>query len=172
MADVVTKAKRSKMMSGIRSTNTRPEILVRKLLFAKGFRFRLHDRTLPGTPDLVLKKHRTVVFVHGCFWHGHNCPLFKRPQTRRKFWLDKIQRNQERDRLSVLSLRRSGWNVVTVWECVFKGRARLPLYVLSGRLEKAVLEPRERISVVRGRYRVSAAPKHFGTKGAKCQHST
>ena len=93
MADVVDRKTRSRMMSGIRGKNTRPELLIRKGLHARGFRFRLHDKRLPGKPDLVLPKYSAVIFVHGCFWHGHDCHLFKWPQSRREFWRKKITRN-------------------------------------------------------------------------------
>jgi DNA mismatch endonuclease, patch repair protein len=97
MADIVPKAKRSEMMAGIRGKNTRPEMLVRRALHAHGYRFRLHRKDLPGKPDIVLPKYRAVIFVHGCFWHGHDCHLFKWPKTREDFWIQKIKNNQERD---------------------------------------------------------------------------
>lgn len=126
MTDIVDAATRSRMMSGIRSRNTRPELLVRRLLHRMGFRFRLHVRTLPGTPDLVLARYHAVIFVHGCFWHGHACPLFRLPATRTDFWRDKISRNQKNDRKNRDALRASGWRVATVWECALRGRAADP----------------------------------------------
>ena len=97
MVDVVDTATRSRMMAGIRGTNTKPELLLRKGLHAQGFRFRLHSTGLPGKPDIVLPRHHAVVFAHGCFWHGHNCHLFKWPSTRPEFWQAKIERNREVD---------------------------------------------------------------------------
>lgn len=114
-------------MAGIRSTNTNPELLLRKGLHRRGFRFRLHNRTLPGTPDIVLPRYRAVIFAHGCFWHGHNCHLFKLPSSRTEFWQAKIARNREVDARSEASLQQSGWRQAIVWECALKGRTRLPL---------------------------------------------
>lgn len=124
MADVVDAATRSRMMSGIRGKNTRPELLIRKALHARGFRYRLHC-DLPGKPDICLPKHRAVIFVHGCFWHGHDCHLFKWPKTRPEFWCEKIERNRAVDEAALLALREAGWRVATVWECALKGRLRL-----------------------------------------------
>ncbi len=108
-------------MRQIRSKNTKPEMIVRKALFANGFRYRLHDKKLPGKPDIVLKKYKTVIFVHGCFWHGHkNCRYFKVPGTRTEWWLNKIGRNQQNDRKAVLDLKRAGWVVFQIWECNLK----------------------------------------------------
>lgn len=125
MTDVLTAEQRKLNMSRIRDRNTKPEIQVRKLLHAKGFRFRLHQKTLPGKPDLVLSKYRVCIFVHGCFWHGHTCPMFKLPSTRRDFWLKKINGNQRRDLLATDSLLELGWRVLTVWECALRGPGRL-----------------------------------------------
>lgn len=127
MADIVSAAVRSQMMSGIRSTNTKPELVLRKGLHRLGFRYRLHDRSLPGSPDLVLPKYRAVIFAHGCFWHGHDCHLFKWPSTRTEFWTAKINRNREVDAVAITALQAAGWRVATVWECALKGRTRLPL---------------------------------------------
>lgn len=110
------------MMSGIRGKNTGPEMLVRRALFERGFRYRLHSRRLPGTPDLVLPRYRAVVFINGCFWHGHDCAYFRWPTTRPQFWRDKITRTRETDRRSVDALQASGWRVLTVWECALRGR--------------------------------------------------
>lgn len=125
MADIVTPDVRSRMMSGIRGKDTRPEMIVRRALHAAGFRYRLHDKRLPGKPDLVFPKYRAVVFVHGCFWHGHDCHLFKIPATRTDFWRAKIHGNVERDRKAVEKLNGAGWRVGTVWECALKGKTRL-----------------------------------------------
>lgn len=126
MVDVVDPATRSRMMSGIRGKNTKPELLIRKALHARGFRYRLHC-DLPGKPDICLPKHRAVIFVHGCFWHGHGCHLFKWPKTRPEFWRGKIERNCEVDRAAEEKLAQAGWRVGDVWECALKGKTRLPL---------------------------------------------
>nr|WP_330219004.1 very short patch repair endonuclease [Pseudomonas sp. RIT-PI-r] len=117
-------ATRSRMMSGIQGRNTKPEITIRQALHARGFRFRLHVASLPGKPDLVLKKYKAVVFVHGCFWHGHTCRYFKIPKTRADFWLDKIRKNQVRDQLQINSLMEQGWRVLIVWECAVRSIKR------------------------------------------------
>jgi DNA mismatch endonuclease, patch repair protein len=123
MADVVSPEVRSRMMSGIRGKDTRPEMIIRRGLHARGFRYRLHDRRLPGKPDLVFPKYRAVIFVHGCFWHGHNCPFFKWPKTREAFWRKKIEGNVARDRDAIAQLQMSGWRVKLVWECETRKRA-------------------------------------------------
>jgi DNA mismatch endonuclease (patch repair protein) len=116
-----TKEQRSFNMSKIRSVNTTPEILLRKKLFAKGFRYRLNVKTLPGKPDIVLKKYKTIIFVNGCFWHGHNnCKYYVIPKTRTDFWISKINRNIERDIINNEKLITAGWKVITVWECKLK----------------------------------------------------
>lgn len=120
---------RSELMARIRSKDTRPELIVRHFLWASGFRYRLHGKKLPGRPDIVLTRYRTVIFVHGCFWHGHEgCKDFRIPNTRREFWEAKIHRNQERDLQNQAKLKALGWNIITVWECEIsgtQGRARL-----------------------------------------------
>jgi len=136
MADIVDAATRSRMMSGIRGANTRPEIQVRRILHKAGFRFRLHVRTLPGTPDIVLRRHAAVVLVNGCFWHGHDCPLFRLPRTRTEFWRAKIARNHSNDTKIFAALRDRGWRVAVVWECALKGRRRLPEETLTSRLAR------------------------------------
>lgn len=117
MTDVVDKKTRSRMMSGIRGKNTKPELIVRRYLHRHGFRYRLHDRKLPGHPDIVLPKYQTVVFVHGCFWHQHDCVRFVWPKTRREFWAEKISGNVQRDQVNAQLLRDMGWQVLVVWEC-------------------------------------------------------
>ncbi len=109
------------MMRGIRSKNTKPEILVRQMLHAEGFRFRLHSRKLPGTPDIVLPKHKAAVFVCGCFWHGHDCKFFRLPSTRQDFWRTKIEKNQANDSKTRQQLSEMGWRHATVWECALRG---------------------------------------------------
>lgn len=119
-------------MSGIRGFNTKPELFLRRGLHAKGLRFRLHDRSLPGRPDLVFKGRSAVLFAHGCFWHGHDCPLFKWPKTRPEWWEAKIQRNRETDARAEARLRDAGWRAGIVWECALKGPGRLlPTVVLD-----------------------------------------
>lgn len=121
MADVHDKITRSYNMSRIKGKNTSPEILVRKHLFSKGFRFRLHNSKLTGKPDIILPKYKTVIFVNGCFWHGHeNCRYAVTPKTRTEFWKSKINRTKERDKNAHLELSKSGWNVLVVWECKLK----------------------------------------------------
>jgi DNA mismatch endonuclease (patch repair protein) len=134
MVDIVDAATRSRMMSGIRGRNTKPELLIRSLLHRQGFRFRLDARDLPGRPDIVLPRYRAVVFVHGCFWHGHDCPLFKWPQTRPEFWRDKIGRNRSNDAKSRAALLAAGWRVAVVWECALRGANR----DLNGVLQRLV----------------------------------
>jgi DNA mismatch endonuclease (patch repair protein) len=126
LADVHDKATRSRNMAAIRGADTKPEMMIRRGLHARGFRFRLHDRKLPGSPDLIFPKYRAVLFVHGCFWHGHNCHLFKWPGTREEFWRAKISANVARDKTSSEVLHRAGWRTGIVWECALKGRQRRP----------------------------------------------
>lgn len=122
MVDVVDKTTRSRMMSGIRSGNTQPEMRVRRFLHSRGFRYRLHVSALPGKPDLVLKKHNLAVFVHGCFWHRHQgCRLCTTPATNRDRWQAKFAANIRRDRRNRETLLASGWRVLTIWECGLKG---------------------------------------------------
>jgi len=123
--DMVDRATRSRMMSGIRSKNTKSELLIRKRLFGMGFRYRINDKKLVGSPDIVLPKYHTVIFVHGCFWHGHDCDLFKLPGTRTEFWREKIDKNRERDAKVLNQLHAEGWRICIVWECAIKGKTRL-----------------------------------------------
>lgn len=148
MADVVDAATRSRMMSGIRGKNTKPELMIRKALHARGFRYRLHC-DLPGKPDICLPKHRAVIFAHGCFWHGHDCHLFKWPKTRAEFWEAKIGRNREVDRDAEARLLEAGWRVATVWECAIKGRTRLSLDEIASRCAGWLQADSERL-IVRG----------------------
>ncbi|MFP3976651.1 very short patch repair endonuclease [Marinobacter sp. KMM 10035] len=120
MADIVDKQTRSRMMSGIRGKNTKPELVVRQALHAKGFRYRLHRKDLAGKPDITLPRYNAVVFINGCFWHGHSCHLFKWPKTRPEFWRSKIGANQERDRKNIETLLERGWRVFILWECSIK----------------------------------------------------
>lgn len=125
MADVHSKEVRSYNMSKIRGKDTKPEILVRKFLFSNGLRYRLHDKKLPGKPDLVFPKHRKVIFINGCFWHGHEgCKYFVVPKTRTDWWLDKINTNKRKDVESTAGLQHQKWEVITVWECDLKAPKR------------------------------------------------
>ena len=126
MTDVLTREQRRYNMSRIRGKDTKPEMIQRRGLHAAGFRYRLHVEDLPGKPDLVFPRYRAVIFVHGCFWHGHDCPLFKLPSTRTEFWAEKIRKNQERDRRAVQALEAANWRVMTVWECLLKGSRKRP----------------------------------------------
>jgi DNA mismatch endonuclease, patch repair protein len=123
MTDVHDRKTRSYNMSQIKGINTRPELLVRKYLFSKGFRYRLYDKKLPGKPDIVLPKYKTIVFVHGCFWHGHkDCKYFIIPQTRTRWWTEKISRTRQNDSDNELKLTSKGWNVITIYECELKNK--------------------------------------------------
>jgi DNA mismatch endonuclease (patch repair protein) len=139
MADVHNTEQRSANMRAIRQKNTNPEMQIRRLLFAKGFRFRLHVKDLPGSPDLVLPKHRVAVFVHGCFWHGHGCHLFKVPATRTEFWLAKIQANRDRDYRDQNKLLAAGWRVLIIWECALKGKLKKPPAEVATQAESWIL---------------------------------
>ena len=126
MADIVAPAARSRMMSGIRGKNTKPEMLVRRALSAAGYRFRLHRRDLPGAPDIVLPGRKVAIFAHGCFWHMHSgCKYSKLPSTRPEFWLAKLQGNVERDERAILALAQGSWRILTVWECATRDAVEL-----------------------------------------------
>jgi DNA mismatch endonuclease (patch repair protein) len=117
MTDTVSKQTRSKMMSAVRAKNTKLEVEIRRRLFAQGFRYRLHARDLPGTPDMVLPKYSTVIFVHGCFWHYHGCSRSTIPDSRRNWWRKKLEDNRTRDAKALVELRNNGWRVAVIWEC-------------------------------------------------------
>ena len=138
MTDVHNKKTRSYNMSMIRSKDTKPEIIVRKFLFGNGFRYKLHDKMLPGKPDLVFPKYKTVIFIHGCFWHGHEgCKYFVIPKTRRKWWLEKINRNKQLDTENFRKLKKLGWKILTVFECKLRtGNREKTLNQLAKRLMK------------------------------------
>jgi len=134
--DRLTPSQRSALMSKVRGKNTRPEERVRSILHRLGFRFRLHRKDLPGTPDIVLPKYGTVIFVHGCFWHRHPaCKKASMPQTNKEFWEAKLARNVERDRENAEALRRLGWKVLVVWECELKNPE-----ILSVRLQRELAQ--------------------------------
>lgn len=122
MGDLYSKEKRSEIMSKISGKETKPEILVRKFLFANGLRYRKNVKSLSGSPDIVLPKYKTVIFVHGCFWHGHDCKAAKLPETRKEFWTDKINSNSVRDKRNIEELESLGWNVIVVWQCSIKNK--------------------------------------------------
>ncbi|MFQ9514301.1 MAG: very short patch repair endonuclease [Eubacterium sp.] len=124
MADTHTKEIRSMNMSHIRSTNSKPEEVVRKYLFSQGFRYRKNDKRLPGKPDIVLPKYKTVIFVNGCFWHKHDCTRFVWPASNQEYWIPKILRNVERDKENYSILQNKGWRVLVVWECELKKKVR------------------------------------------------
>ncbi|HYM77076.1 MAG TPA: very short patch repair endonuclease [Candidatus Dormibacteraeota bacterium] len=144
---MLTPTQRSYCMSRIRGKDTKPEYLVRKGLHALGFRYRLHQRNLPGCPDLVLSKHRAVIFVHGCLWHRHKCHLFQWPRTNALFWRRKITKNCENDEKNLLELRSKGWRVMTVWECALRGKRRLEFSDLIQRIVHWLSSPRKRYEI-------------------------
>ncbi len=122
MTDIVDTQTRSQMMARIKSKNTSIETAIRKSLFSRGYRYRINDRKLPGHPDIVLKKYKTIIFIHGCFWHAHNCSLFKIPSTNKEFWIKKFEQNKLRDIQVIQTLLQNGWRVLVVWECSMKGK--------------------------------------------------
>ena len=126
MPDIVDAQTRSRMMAGIRGKDTKPETSVRNALHRRGYRYRLHNPNLPGKPDLAFTSRKAVILVHGCFWHGHGCNLFKWPSTREPFWRKKINRNRDRDSEIQQALESLGWRILVVWECALKGRTRKP----------------------------------------------
>jgi DNA mismatch endonuclease (patch repair protein) len=131
MVDNRTEASRSALMSRIGSKNTAPELVVRRLLHAMGYRFRLHRRDLPGTPDIVLPRLRKAIFVHGCFWHAHGCRIGQPPKSRPEFWAPKLARNRARDTEKSEALGRAGWDVLTLWQCEIKERTGLEARLLE-----------------------------------------
>lgn len=152
MTDVHTPAIRSKNMQAISNRNTKPGLLVRKLLHSRGFRFRLNVKTLPAKPDIVFPKYRAVILVNGCFWHGHDCPVFKWPKTRTEFWKEKITGNQQRDKRNLRDLQAAGWRVLTLWECALKGRYKLPLDVIADLIENWLLVGGDTSIEIQGRF--------------------
>lgn len=136
MADNHSPEQRSLNMSHIRSLNTKPEEIVRKYLFSQGFRYRKNVKTMPGCPDIVLHKYKTVVFVNGCFWHIHNCKRFRLPSSNTEYWRDKLQRNVDRDKTNTALLQQNGWQVVVVWECELRKQQReMTLKALTNRIK-------------------------------------
>ena len=141
MTDIMTKEKRHLCMSHIKGKNTRPEWIVRRFLFHHGFRYRLHDKRIPGSPDIVLSRYHTVIFVNGCFWHSHDCLHAKLPKTNTDFWEAKMRRNKERDADNYSKLHSMGWNVILIWECELKPSKRdETLEILMSILRKMILQ--------------------------------
>lgn len=138
MTDIVDPETRHRMMSGIRGKNTKIEVLVRKGLFAKGFRYRINDKKLPGKPDIVLPKYKAVIFTHGCFWHGHDCHLFRVPCTNREFWENKIGGNIRRDEEVNNLLREKDWRIFSIWECALRGKNKKTLDLVLDKVEEWV----------------------------------
>lgn len=126
MMDTRTKEQRRRIMQSVGTAHTEPEMIVRRALYAEGYRYRLHRKDLPGKPDIVFAKRRKIIFVHGCFWHGHNCPKGRLPKSRLDYWGPKIERNRQRDCDSERALHMQGWEVMTVWQCEIKA---LPLLI-------------------------------------------
>jgi len=125
MTDTVSKTRRSEIMRNVKGRHTKPEMVVRKFLHSKGLRFRIHDTKLPGKPDIKLTKYKTVIFVNGCFWHGHEqCRIYVMPKTNVEFWNDKIAKNINRDEIIINNLKELGWKIIVVWECSLKGKKK------------------------------------------------
>ncbi len=144
-------------MRAVRNKDTRPELLVRKSLFARGFRYRLNVRDLPGKPDLVLPRYKAAILIHGCFWHGHGCPLFKLPDTRTAFWQQKIDSNKSRDIIVQDKLHAAGWRVAIVWECALKGRHKTVLSLITDQLVSWLSDSRTPFLEITGAESISTA---------------
>ncbi|MET4489050.1 very short patch repair endonuclease [Bradyrhizobium sp. LA7.1] len=149
MPDVVDSATRSRMMSGIRSTNTQPEIVLRKALHRMGFRYTLHAKNILGKPDMAFPSLRAAIFVNGCFWHGHDCRFFRLPQTRPEFWCAKIERNRARDQVVRERLALEGWRHLTVWECAVRGAGKDAPVKVAAKIAKW-LRSRSQLAEIRG----------------------
>lgn len=126
MSDLKNKEQRSRNMGAIKSSNTLPEIYIRKLLHSEGFRYRINKKSLPGKPDIVLARYKTIVFIHGCFWHKHSCYLGTTPKSNVDFWIKKLDSNVIRDRQNIHSLLEARWKVIIIWGCAIKGKHKLP----------------------------------------------
>jgi DNA mismatch endonuclease, patch repair protein len=140
VSDVHNAKTRSFNMSKIKSKNTKPELILRKAIHAKGLRYKLHDKSLPGRPDIVFPKFKAIIEIKGCFWHGHDCDYFKWPKTHSEFWKKKISSNIERDKKTLLRLQDLGWRTLTIWECTLKGKNKLPLPELTEYVESWLAE--------------------------------
>ncbi|MBH51924.1 MAG: very short patch repair endonuclease [Chloroflexi bacterium] len=126
MTDTLNKVRRSKNMAAVKSHNTKPELIIRSALYSAGYRYRLHVKKLPGKPDIVLTRYQSVIFINGCFWHGHSCHLFRWPKTRQEYWKKKIGRNIYNDRKNT-ELLKSNWRIGIIWECALRGKSQIPL---------------------------------------------
>lgn len=135
MVDIVDISTRSRMMAGIKSKNTKPEIMIRHALHARGYRYRLYVKNLPGKPDMVFPKYSAVIFINGCFWHGHDCHLFRLPKSNVDFWRSKVTRNKELDVINKEQLCSMGWRVGVIWECALKGKTKVNFNDLLGLIE-------------------------------------
>ena len=149
MNDIVDPATRSRMMSSIRGKKTKPELVVRKALHARGFRYRLHAKDLPGKPDLVFPKYRAVIMINGCFWHRHECSMFNWPKSNGKFWREKLDRNARNDEKNIEALLKQGWRVQVVWECALRGQGRLAETELLTRISRWLLK-KTRLAEIEG----------------------
>ena len=135
MADIFDAGKRSEIMASFSGKDTKPELWLRKALHRKGYRYRIHDKSLSGKPDIVFRRFNAVVFVHGCFWHGHNCPLFRMPSSNEQYWKVKINSKRRRDTKVNSQILEKGWRILTVWECSLKGNAKMNLDSLISAIE-------------------------------------
>lgn len=150
MVDSKTHEQRSRNMAAIKASNTSAEIYVRKILFSEGFRYRLNQKNLPGKPDVVLARYKTVVFIHGCFWHRHQCHLGSTPKSNTDFWIKKFNSNIDRDQRNIQSLLDLGWKVVIIWECAVKGKSKLLENNLRLRLSSSICDNSERYIEIDG----------------------
>ena len=148
MVNKIDKKTRSKIMSAIRSKDTKPELIVRKGLFKRGYRYRLHHKSLAGKPDIVLSKYRAAIFVNGCFWHGHDCFLFQKPSTNISYWEKKITDNRARDIKSVETLISDNWRVLVIWECALYRKSSKDISRVLDRAEKWLLSNRKKLEIV------------------------
>ena len=149
MTDLHSQNVRSKNMAAVRSFNTQPELAVRQLLHKEGFRYRLHIKAIKGKPDIVMRKHGVLIFINGCFWHGHNCHLFRLPKTRTEWWRKKIESNKLRDITVTAELKSSGWRIIQVWECAIKGKTKIGHSKLRNQLIEAIFSE-EMLLEIRG----------------------
>lgn len=140
MADIHNIEKRSRNMSAVKSFNTQPEKYVRKMLFSLGFRYRLNQKKLPGSPDIVLAKYKTVIFINGCFWHRHTCERASTPKSNLDFWSKKFDSNVTRDKKNIETLITLGWKVIVIWECTLKGKFKIPDSSLSAIIQASILK--------------------------------
>ena len=138
MADIVDASTRSIMMSRVKSKDTRQEVEIRKRLFALGFRYRLYDKKLPGTPDIIFPKYKAVIFIHGCFWHVHDCHLFRWPSSKKAFWRKKLSGNKKRDIGNIEKLKKLGWKVLVIWECSYRGTRKKRVKEIDAIAKKTV----------------------------------